>query len=204
MSYITSSELHKTGDKNYLRIFLKPEFSYSIKADGEDQSFVELLFEEPNTSDISQLKDLGIAIEKLASYDSIKSIRIANTFSKESLELLRGQQEEETKELSDESKSEPTNEENILFSRLFISDLLIRSADFQNDETDYFKELQKFINFVNSKSKRDINGIFANNDLSVFDKYNAKSIFIKEELIIEYVSFFFDHFPSRSLHMSLK
>jgi hypothetical protein len=206
--FIESSEVIKNNEKNYLRVFLSKDYLYSTRIDGNDVEMSELLFEEPSVNDISELKKLGVAIEKLASYDSVKSIRTANMFTKDQLEAIRSIQQKEQEEIvqnpeKEEVIEEENEEDNINKSRFFMSDLLIRSGDFDNDDSNYYQELDKFIQFINKKCKKDINGVFLQNDLNVLDKYKAKSIFIKESLVIEYVAFFFAHLPSRSLHMNL-
>ena len=202
--YLKSSEIVKIGEKNYLRIFLEKEYPYLVKFSSKemDQEFeiLEMLFEEPTSLDINDLRKLAVSLEKLASYDIVKSIRIANLFSREALEELREIQIENP----EQQNKEKTTEDKIEASKSFLASIFEKSKDFEDESTDYFSELDKFFSFLNKKCGREHDGIVLKNSINVIDKYNAISCFIKEEILIEYLSFFFDHLPSKSLHMSLK
>lgn len=207
--FIESSEKTSNKDKNYLRIFLKNSYPYTIKHNDQDVDCLELLFEEPSMSDMSDLKKLGISLEKLISYESVKSIRIANSYSSESLEamLLFHKKQQEEKLLSKlPEDGEALSEEDLDKSKIddcrdFIQGTFNRSSDFENEDTDFYKELDKFFNFLDKKCKRDHNGLLLQASLSLLDKYNADAIFIKQDIVTEYISFFFSHFPSRTLRL---
>ena len=114
--YLKSSEIVKIGEKNYLRIFLEKEYPYLVKFSSKemDQEFeiLEMLFEEPTSLDINDLRKLAVSLEKLASYDIVKSIRIANLFSREALEELREIQIENHEQQNKEKTKEAVNEIN--------------------------------------------------------------------------------------------
>ena len=196
--YIKTSELKKVDDKNYLRLFLDPKYSFIVKSNEKEKKVCELYFEEPNAHDISQLRRLGVSLEKLTSYQSLKSIKSMNMFSKETLdEFIKN-----AKKNKEEIEQEPNDVEDC---KTYISDLFTSCADFETDDTDYFKELNKFSNFIEGKMQRMENDVLLDSSFSIFDNLSlAKSNFVKEAIITEYVSFFFDHFPSKSLHLMME
>lgn len=201
--HLKSSELARIGDKNYLHIFLDKKFPYSIKhisKNGDnDIEVLDMLFQEPEAADISKLQKLGISLEKFSSYQNVKTIRIANLFSKDSLAAYR---DENIKEEIEAAK-EQTDADKIEDCKVYVSKLLAMSTDFEDENSDYYQELAKFFSFLEEKCYRNHDGILLKNSLSNLDKYNAASCFIKEEIVTEYISFFFTHFPSRSLHLAI-
>lgn len=206
--FLKSSELERIGDKNYLRIFLDEKYPYKIKYNGDDVEILDFVFEEPSMQDITDLKKLGISIEKLISYQDVKTIRIASMFSRGLLDEARLSREEdefdkiEEEELSDE-KIEAKEKDRVKNCREFLANLLLKSNDFEDESSDFFLEMDKFFAFIDKKCGREhSNAIVHKASLSVLDKYHAISCFIKEEILIEYLSFFFIHFPSKSLHIN--
>lgn len=196
--YIKTSELEKVGNKNYLRLFLDPKYSFIIKSDDKEKKVCELFFEEPNAHDISQLRRLGVSLEKLTSYQSLKSIKSMNMFSKETLDEFIKNAKENKEELDQES-------DDVESCRSYITDLFTSCADFENDDTDYFKELNKFYNFLEAKMFRMESDVLLSSDFSIFGNLTvSNSSFVKEAIVIEYISFFFDHFPSKSLHQVME
>lgn len=201
--YLKSSEIVRIGDKNYLNIFLDKKYPYSIKRiskNGEnDIDVLDMLFQEPEMSDISKLQKLGISLEKFSSYQNVKTIRIANLFSKDSLDAYR---EKNIDEVIEEQRS-LTDADKVENCKIYVSKLLAMSTDFEDENSDYYQELSKFFSFLEEKCFRNHDGLTIKNTLSNLDKYNAASCFIKEEIVTEYISFFFTHFPSRSLHLTI-
>lgn len=202
--YLRSSELQNINGKNYIRIYLEKDYSFVIKHNGEEISMNNILLEEPNSNDLVFLKKLGISIEKLFTYtNAIKPLQLVSFINSDIMENINSfedskqevEDERETQEIAEKLSQQEK-------ARIFVRDIFLKANDFQNQETDYYLELQKFIDFVESKLYRDLDD---NNPLStsfdIFDKYLAESFVIKEELIIEYFSFFFAHLPSRSLQI---
>lgn len=216
--YIKSSEVISKGSKSYLRVFLAEEYPYIIterSTQGDvKREFYELYFEEPNMSDLISLRSCSLSINKLYQYvnqtqalRSLKDIpadvmlammqkRVDEKMSEEFENKVS--QEAEQREITEE---EPKKElkANLAY-RSFMSSLLEESCDFSNSETDYFREVDKFINLIDSKCRRDLDGNIANIKLDILDKYGAVSFFIKKSIISEYVGFFFSHFPCQILH----
>ena len=193
---IKSSETVLIGDKNYLRIFLEKEYPYTIKSGDDEFEVLDFLFEEPNFKDSFELRKIAISLERLCSYETIKSIRTANTFSREALESLRSAEMEDRKELQD---SEEDNMDKSDVVRMFLYKTFAMASDYEDEtcNTNYYLEMDKFFNFLEKRCFREHNDLVVKNSLSNIDKYNAISLFIKEEIAIEYVSFFFTNFPSK-------
>lgn len=200
--HLKSAEISKLGEHNYLQVFLEKEFPYKIKHNGNEFDNYELLFREPDAGDMMQLKKLGVSLEKLHYYQYAKSIKIANLFSREALASYHEQKEQQEAEETTKSEEEKVidHTDNC---REFISKVFGLASDFEDESTDYFQELEKFFSFVESKCFREQDGLAIKNSLSNLDQYKAKSYFIKEEIVIEYISFFFAHFPSKSLHINI-
>ena len=203
--FIKSSSVEKIGSKNYLQVFLESKYPYELTIEKKGvvtkKDAFEWYFEEPTMEDFSALENLSVSIEKFNSYDSIKSIQTSSLFSKELLQeiaIYRLKQEPE-QEISEDEAVEKLEIDKINSARIFIQSLFARTTDFK----DYFQELRKFFDFIDSKSFRNYDGIMVNHSLSILDQYNATSRFIKEAIVVEYLAFFFTHFPSKSLHQNL-
>lgn len=203
--YIKSSQVEKIGEKNYLRIFLEKEYPYKVSFNGNEINMLDLVFEEPTSSDISELKRLSISLEKLYTYtEVVKPMQIMSYINEDRIKELRNYRNEEPQEEEPENKKELTPEEKIDSTEEFVSSILFRAQDFENNETNYFLELDKFFVFLDKKCNREHgDGLPLKTSLSILDVYNAQSLFIKEHLVIKYISFFFAHFPSRSLHINM-
>ena len=209
--FLKSSEIESINGENYLRIFLDKKYPFTVKHDGQELDCLDLLFKEPSMTDISALKKLAISLEKLNSYENVKTIRIANLFSRNTYDAIKRDkeaeiEEEESKTIIEEIEKEEEAEKNVIDDvRLFLAKVFGFSSDFEDENTDYFVELSKFVEFVNAKCGREGSGsLVIPTNLSVLDKYKADSLFLKEEIVIEYLSFFFDHLPSKSLHMAIR
>lgn len=205
--YLRSSELQNINGKNYIRIYLEKDYSFVIKHNGEEISMNNILLEEPNSNDVVFLKKLGMSLERLFTYtNAIKPLQLVSFVNSDLIENINSFEDSkkenlETQNIEEYSEKLSPQEK----ARIFIRDIFLKANDFQNQETDYYLELQKFIDFVESKLYRDLDD---NNPLStnfeIFEKYLAESFIIKEELIIEYFSFFFAHLPSRSLQIQAR
>lgn len=206
--YLKSSDLESINGKNYLRIFLQKEYSFVIKHNDQEISMNNILLEEPTSNDLVMLKRLGVSIEKLFTYiSSIKPLQVVSYINSELMDNINSYREEQAddeeipQEISDQIEKLTAVEK----ARLFVTDVFLKSNDYQTNETDYYVELQKFIDFVQTKLYRELDdGLVLKLSFDVFEKYLAESFIIKEELIIEYFAFFFAHLPSRSLQISVK
>lgn len=210
--FLKSSELENFNGENCLRIYLDSKFPYTVKHDGQELEALDFLFKEPTMADMAVLRKLAISLEKLNSYENVKTIRIANLFSRNTYEAIKEDKERQEvedvenqtiiQEIEEEAKEEKSMVDEV---RLFLTKVFGFSSDFEDENTDYFVELSKFIEFVNLKCFREGSGsLFIPTSLSVLDKYKADAFFLKEEIVVEYLSFFFDHLPSKSLHMAIK
>lgn len=205
--FIKSSSVEKIGSKNYLQVFLESKYPYELTIDKKGvvtkKDAFEWYFEEPTMEDLSSLQRLSISIEAFSSYDAIKSITTSSLFSEELLGQITQyhlkQKESEEEILEEEEALEKLEIDKVNSSRIFIKGLLARTSDFK----DYYLELKKFFDFLESKCFRNHDGIMINHSLGSLDKYNANSCFIKEAIVVEYLAFFFTHFPSKSLHQNL-
>lgn len=199
--YLKSSEIQTINNKNYLRIYLEKNYSFVIKQNNEELVLNNIVLEEPSSNDIHFLKKLGISLEKLFTYtNAIKPLQAFSSINAEmvdslnnygAVEEIENTVEEEINKLSPQEKA-----------RFFVRDIFLKANDFQNNETDYYVELQKFIDFIESKLYRELDdGLPLKTSFDIFEKYLAESFIIKEQIIIEYCSFFFAHLPSRSLQI---
>jgi hypothetical protein len=214
MTYIVESSLVNRNGKNYLQIFLNPQYHLLFKDNGVDNEVVELFFEEPNAGDEVNLRRCSLAINKLYKYmDQYQSASFLKQIPSDILQTMlqnqvrekveEGKEEaikQEIKEKQIEDEEEVDETKNRFHQRLFMSKLLDDCADYENSDTDYFCELDKFISLISSKCKRELNNMMLGVDLAQFDKYKGESFFIKKAIIAEYVGFFFLHFPSQYLH----
>jgi hypothetical protein len=214
MTYIVESSLVNRNGKNYLQIFLNPQYHLLFKDNGVDNEVVELFFEEPNAGDQGNLRRCSLAINRLYKYmDQIQSLTLLKyipseitqtIFQNKIREQVEAAKEEyikqEIKEKQIEDEEEVDETKDRFHQRLFMSKLLDDCADYGNSDTDYFAELDNFITFISLKCKRELNNMMLSVDLTQFDKYKGESFFIKKAIIAEYVGFFFLHFPSQYLH----
>ena len=67
---------------------MNKEYPFPCKHNGEDSACYQLLFEEPNMKDLGKLSKISDALEVLFAYRFDKSVRIANLYTKESIESL--------------------------------------------------------------------------------------------------------------------
>lgn len=214
MNYITSAEVVNRDGKNYLQLFLNSKYPIIFKDKGIDREVLEIYFEEPNSGDEIHLRRCSIAINKLYKYmDQFQSAAFLKQMPSDILEMFL---QNKIAEKFDEAKEEIINKEVIekelvedeeidevktnFNYRLFIAKLLNDCSDYENSDSDYFSEMDKFISLLNLKSKREFNNMLMPFDLSMLDKYQGESFFIKKAIISEYVGFFFQHFPSQYLH----
>lgn len=210
--YLKSSELEPLNGSNYLRVYLEKGFPYTIKHNGDDFQIYDFLFKEPSMEDLADLKKLAVSLEKVHYYENVKSLRIANLFSKNTYDEIKKDKEEleENKEEPETIEQEIDQEEEqqknyVDETRLFLSKVFGLASDYEDENTNYFVELQKFIDFIDKRCFREgENNLLLPVKLSVLDKYKADAYFIKECLVVEYLSFFFEHLPSKSLHMTIK
>lgn len=213
MNFINSSELISIDGKNYLQIFFDRKYPYKIKHNSEELEVLDMLFKEPDMDDLSDLMKLSVSLEKLFAYENVKTIRIANSFSKDALESFMKPkatdeefEEDDIENLQDQIEKEDKEEESeIENNKRFISKLLSNSSDFEDESSHYYLEIAKFIKFLDSKCFRNQElEMPVKCSLSNLDQYGADSLFLKEEILIQYLSFFLSHFPSKSLHQSLR
>jgi len=208
--YLKSSEIQSISNKNYLRIYLEKDYSFVVKHNDQEISMNNILLEEPTSSDIIMLKRLAVSIEKLFTYISaIKPLQIVSYINSELMDNLNSYRESQN-DLDEEEIPQEISEQieklsNVDKARIFIRDIFLKANDYQTNDTDYYIELQKFIDFLQTKLYRELDdGLVLKLSFDVLDKYLAESFIIKEELIIEYFAFFFAHLPSRSLQVNLK
>ncbi len=208
--YLKSAEVESINNKNYLRVYLEKDYPFIVKHDGQEISMNNILLEEPTSSDMIILKRLAVSVEKLFTYISaIKPLQIVSYINSELMDNLNSYKNSQEQETDDEISQETIEQIEKLTpiekARIFVRDIFLKANDYQTNETDYYIELQKFIDFIQTKLYREMDdGLVLKLSLDIFDKYLAESFIIKEELIIEYFAFFFAHLPSRSLQVSVK
>lgn len=209
--FLKSSEIESINGSNYLSVFVEKQFPYIVKHNGDDFEVYEFLFKEPSMEDISDLKKLAVSLEKIHYYENVKTLRMANLFSKNTYDEIKKDKEfeeelQETETIEEEIiKEEDKQKGYIDETRMFLSKVFGLASDYEDENTNYFVEIQKFIDFIEKRCfRRGDNNLLLPVKLSVLDKYKADSYFIKESLVVEFLSFFFDHLPSKSLHMTIK
>jgi hypothetical protein len=207
--YLKSSEIQPINGKNYLRVYLEKDYSFLVKHNDQEISMNNVLLEEPTSDDMAMLKRLAVSIEKLFTYISaIKPLQIVSYINSDlmnDLNSYRDNQDQTDDEIPQEISEQIEKLTAVEKARIFVRDVFLKSNDYQTNETDYYIELQKFIDFLQNKLYRELDdGLVLKLSFDVFEKYLSESFIIKEELIIEYFSFFFAHLPSRSLQVSVK
>lgn len=210
--YLKSADIETIGGKRYLRVFMDDKYPYIVKHNGQELKCYDLLFEEPNMEDMGVLKKLAISLEKLNSYENVKTIRIANLFSNKTYENIARDKaiEIEDQENPDETileaveKEEKEEKDTAQEAKSFLAKVFGFSSDFEDESSNYFLELFKFVSFLDTKCKRvGDNGLLLSTSMNVLDTYKASSVFVKEEIVVEYFSFFFEYLPSKSLHAEI-
>lgn len=206
--YLKSSELTNINGKNYLKIFLDAQYPYKVKVNGDEQDKYDILFKEPDASDLGELRKCSLAIEKLVNYRENKLIKSQAIWGSEFIKTIMESRSQENvidpnaaqEQLEVEESDDSLDERLLEVHKGFISELLSLCSDYEDAESDYFIEVDKFFRLLEKKCYREFDdGICHSTDLSVFDAHNATSHFIKEAILIEYIAFFFKHFPSKYL-----
>jgi len=211
--YLTSSEVVNHQEKNFLRVFLSEKYPYTIKEGSVNQDYFEMYFEEPNASDLLMLKNCSVAINKLFKYTTqtqaltaIKDIPADIMVAMMQRKVDEEMEKRINKELEHEAAArEITAEEDKktlssnLAHRSFIASLLEDSNDFSTADSDYFREVDKFVSLISSKCRRLHGTMMLNTPLDLLDRYGGFSFLIKNAIISEYVGFFFFHFLSQVL-----
>ena len=207
--YLKSSEIIKSNGKEYLQIFLNKEYPYSRTIETREgiasEDRYEIWLEEPNALDYRDLQRCSIILERFFNYKIQQETREYAMKGEEEWELLEWKKQK-MKESNPEPKkeAEPTEEERIDNRKQMLSIILTMCKTMRNDnilseETDYYLELAKLFSFINKKLNIVESDLPFRASLDIFDKYKGKSYGIKEQILIEYISFFFAHFPSNSI-----
>lgn len=202
--YIKSSEIKNINNKNYLQIFLNKEFSFKVNDNNVDKNCVEILLEEPNKSDLGSLKNISTILNNYQQKIEEKTLKNLMEMSEDEKAKLMEAIEKVKNKPSEENKL--TDEERLQEIKKSIRELF----DNNNIQPNYFDNLDSIFLFL----KRKLFRVFEEQvleisfDLVITNNNNLPQLgdktFLQEDLIIEYISFFLRHFPSRNLHELLK
>lgn len=192
--FINSSEIDNINGVECLHLYLKDEFSFSVKINDEEVLQNEIYIKAPTMSneDISNIRKCASVLSKFEEIQNEKTLK----------ELSKLSDQERQKLFADFENLQENNEEDIKTEEVIkdhIRSVLKNAKSYETKETDYFSEFDKIINFLEKRLNRNLDSQLYPINFSIFDKYLATKHFIIEEIFVEYVSFFFKHFPLESL-----
>lgn len=202
--YIKSSEIKNINNKNYLQIFLNKEYSFKVNDNNVDKNCVEILLEEPNKSDLGSLKSISTILNNYQQKIEEKTLKNLMEMSEDEKAKLMEAIEKVKNKPSEENKL--TDEERLQEIKKSIRELF----DNNNIQPNYFDNLDSIFLFLKRKLFRvfEEQVLEISSDLIITNNNNLPQLgdktFLQEDLIIEYISFFLRHFPSRNLHELLK
>lgn len=199
MKFINSSSVENINGKDCLHIFLKEEYSYPVKINDEEVLQNEIFIKAPTMSneDVSNVRRCSSVFSKFEDIQNEKISKELSRLSQEDKERLF-YEIENIKESEDESGPEEAIKNHVI-------SVLKSAKSFESQDSNYYTEFDKISLFLNKRLNRCMDDEFYSIDFSIFDKHLALKQFIIEEIFIEYISFFFKHFPLESLlNMSQK
>lgn len=209
--YLKSAELIKSQGKEYLQIFLNKDYPYSQEVETSDgkrmEDRYEIWMEEPNALDARDLQRASIILERFFNYKIQQETKEYAMKGEEEWELMEWKRQRMTE--TQPVPKEPTEQERLDNRKQMLAIILTMCRTMRNDnmlaeETDYYLELAKLFNIISKKLHIVEGDCPLRSNLDIFDKYKGKSYGVKEEILIEYISFFFAHFPSNSLLSTLE
>lgn len=191
MRFINSSEIDNINGIECLHLYLKDDYSYKIKIDGEEVLQNEIYIKAPTMSneDLSNIRKCSSVLSKFEEIQNEKTL-------KELSKLTHQERERLFSELKDENIDQIKAEDVI---RDHVSNLIKNSKSYETKESDYFQEFDKISHFLEKRLNRILDDQLYTINFSIFNEYLAVKQFIIEEIFIEYVAFFFKHFPLESL-----
>jgi hypothetical protein len=196
MKFISSVELDNINGKDYLHFYLKPECSFEVTINGEEVSQNEIFIEAPSMSnkDVGDLRKVSSVIAK---FEEIHNERISK-------ELARLSEEERVKLFAAVKGLENDSEIKISgsqVSRDHMSAILRASKSYEHENSNFYTEFDRISYFMEQRLFRNLNDAMLKADFKLFDKLQGSKHFFLEEIFIEYVGFFFNHFPLESLSL---
>ena len=193
MKYINSTETETIDGKEYLHLYLNPKYGFDVKINGEEMLVNEIFIQAPtmSTMDVGDVRKVSTVISK---FEDIYNQDLQR-------QLLRLSEEDKIKLFSIAQEPEKILEkvDPKLAVREHIGSILQISKSYESENSNFFTEFDKITYFLQKRLNRKLDDSLVKIDFSVFDKHLGLKQFILEEIFIEYVSFFFKHFPLESL-----
>lgn len=194
MNFISSCELENINGSEYLHLYLNQEASFLVKINGEDVEQNELYIKAPTMAS-KDVYDLRRCCATLSKFEDIHNEKISK-------ELARLSDEERARLFSSFKEVEEKILEEIKpedVARDHIRTILKASKALDIENTNFFTEFDRLASFLEQRLFRNLNGDLLKLNFSVFDKLLGSKQFFLEEIFVEYVGFFFSHFPLESL-----
>ena len=193
MKYINSTENETIDGKEYLHLYLNPKYGFDVKINGEEMLVNEIFIQAPtmSTMDVGDVRKVSTVISK---FEDIYNQELQR-------QLIRLSEEDKIKLFSIAQEPEKILEkvDPKLAVREHIGSILQISKSYESENSNFFTEFDKITYFLQKRLNRKLDDSLVKIDFSIFDKHLGLKQFIIEEIFIEYVSFFFKHFPLESL-----
>lgn len=193
MKYINSTETETIDGKEYLHLYINPKYGFDVKINGEEMLVNEIFIQAPtmSTMDVGDVRKVSTVISK---FEDIYNQDLQR-------QLLRLSEEDKIKLFSIAQEPEKILEkvDPKLAVREHIGSILQISKSYESENSNFFTEFDKITYFLQKRLNRKLDDSLVKIDFSIFDKHLGLKQFIIEEIFIEYVSFFFKHFPLESL-----
>lgn len=193
MQYILNSSLDNINGKECLHIFLNDKYSYNITINGEEIQQNEIYIKAPTLSneDLSNIRRCSSVFSRFEEiYNNKIAKDIANLSDIERERIFSNFEEMETKK--EEVKTEDVIREHV-------SSVLKSAKSYVSKDENFYTEFDKITIFLEKRLNRIMDEELYPLSFSIFDKHLGAKQFIIEEIFVEYVSFFFKHFPLESL-----
>jgi len=200
MRFISSSELDNIDGVEYLHIYLKPVAAFNIKVNGEELEQNEIYIKAPTMSS-KDVYDISKCCTVFAKLEEVPNEKLTKELSKLS-EEERAELFSNFKNIEETIKNEVKPEDII---KDHVRNILQSSKAYESGNSDFYTEFNKISYFLEQRLHHMIEKSLFKMDLSVFNKLlTADKHFLIEELFIEYVGFFFRHFPLENLSFQSK
>ena len=211
-----SIELMQIGSKKYIAIYLKEPFIPFFKINGNDIQHNPILLEEPNKNDHNDIQKLTICLHKLLEaaqnneyVNAIIEDLVTPSVAPKKQDIDAEDEDIELEEKPREATKEETESEAI---KTIIRGIIKFSTIYEKDGEDFFTIITKFRNFLNKKIGYEYqeNAGTRFHNMPMMLSLDSYDLFFRgmspmqfqaltDELIMIYVSFFLEFFPSTKL-----
>lgn len=201
MSYFSSSEIEHINGTECLKIYLKPEYAFKVKVNGEEQDQNEIYLKAPTMSneDISNIRKCTSAFAKYEAFYNDKSFEALSKLTEDQKINLFGLIDKKQDEL-DTTEDEVVKKELIQKqAKKHVITILSESKTYENGQKDFYDEFYAIQFFLEKRLYRCVDSSLTQLNFEVFNSLIGEKQFFIEELFAEYVAFFSLHFPLKSL-----